>query len=212
MLLSRHQNAGQNYDIKVADSSFDNVAQFRYLGTTTTNQNLIQEEIKRRLNSGNDLLSSRLLSKNIKIRIYKTIILAVILYGCEAWSLTLREEYRLGVFGSEKDEVRGNWRKLHNGELHNLYSSPNIVRTTKSRRMRWAGQVSRVGEKRNACRILVGKPEGKRPLRRPRRRLVDNIIIDLRETGCYGMDWIELAQNREQWRALVNTLMNLRVP
>jgi hypothetical protein len=105
MLLSRHQNAGQNRDIKVANRSFENLSQFKYLGTTVTNQNLIQEEIKRRLSSGNacyhsvqNLLSSRLLSKNQKMRIYKTIILPVILYGCETWSLTLREEHRLRVF------------------------------------------------------------------------------------------------------------------
>jgi hypothetical protein len=105
MLLSRHQNVGQNQDIKIANRSFENVSQFKYLGTTVTNQNLIQEEIKSRLNSGNacyhleqNLLSSRLLSKNLKIRIYKTIILPVVLYGCETWSLTLREEHRLRVF------------------------------------------------------------------------------------------------------------------
>jgi hypothetical protein len=136
-----------------------------------------------------NLLSSRLLSKNIKIRIYKSIILPVVLYGCETWSLTLREEHRLRVFknrvlrrifGPKRDEVTGEWRKLHNEELHNLYSSPNIIRTIKSRRMRWAGHVARMGEYRNAYRILVGKPEGRRPLGRPRRRWVDNIKMDLR--------------------------------
>jgi hypothetical protein len=94
----------------------------------------------------------------------------------------------------------------------NLYSSPNIIRMIKSRRMRRAGQVARMREKRNACRILVGKPEGKRTLRRPRRRWVDNIKIDLREIGWNGMDWIDLAQERDQWRALVKTMMNFRVP
>jgi sorting nexin-29 len=104
MSMSRHQNAGQNHDTKLANTSFENVAQFRYLGTTVTNQNLIQEEIRRRLNSGNacyhsvqNLLSSRLLSKNTKTGIYKTVILRVVLYGCETWSLTLREEHRWGV-------------------------------------------------------------------------------------------------------------------
>jgi hypothetical protein len=123
------------------------------------------------------------LSKNIKIRIYKTIILPVVLYGCETWSLTLRDEHRLRVFenrvlrrifGPKRDDVMGDWRKLHNEELQNLYSSPNIIRMIKSRR-RWNGHVARMGEKRNAYRILVGKPEGKRPLGRPRRRWVDNI-------------------------------------
>jgi hypothetical protein len=94
------------------------------------------------------------------------------------------------------------WRKLHNEELHNLYSSPSIIRIIKSRRMRLAGHVARMGETRNAYRILVGKPEGKRPLGRPRRRWVDNIKMDLREIGWNGMDWIELAQDRDQWRAL----------
>jgi hypothetical protein len=103
-------------------------------------------------------------------------------------------------------------RKLHNEELHNLYSSPNIIRMIKGRRMRWAGHVARMGETRNAYRILVGKPEGKRPLRRQRRRLVDNIKMDLGEIGRDGRDWIELAQDRDQWRALVNTVKNLRDP
>jgi transcription termination factor 2 len=104
------------------------------------------------------------------------------------------------------------WRKLHNEELHNLYSSSNIIRMIMSGRMRWAGHVARMEEKRNAYRILVGKPERRRPLRRPRRRLVDNIKIDLRETGWDGVDWVDLAQDRDHWRALVNTVMNLRVP
>jgi hypothetical protein len=108
--------------------------------------------------------------------------------------------------------VRGCWRKLHIEELHNLYSSPRIIRMIKSRRMRWAGHVARMGEKKNAYRILVGKPEGKRPLGRPRRRWVDYIKIDIREIGWDGMDWIHLAQDRNQWVALVNTVMNLRVP
>jgi hypothetical protein len=134
MLLSRHQNAGQNLNIKIGDRSFENAAQFKYLRTTVTNQNLIQEEIKRRLNSGDacyhsvqNLLSSRLLSKNVKIRIYKTIILPVVLYGCETWSLTLREEHRLRrEFGSKRDDVVGGWRKLNKEELRNLYWSLSI--------------------------------------------------------------------------------------
>jgi hypothetical protein len=97
-------------------------------------------------------------------------------------------------------------------ELHNLYSSPSIIRTIKSRRMRWAGHVARMGEKRNAYRILLGKPEGKRPLGRSRRKWVDDIKMDLREIGWDGVDWIDIAQDRDQWRALVNTVLNLRVP
>ena len=130
------------------------------------------------------LLSSRLLSKNLKIEIYRTIILPVVLYGCENWSLTLREERRLRVFenrvfrrvfGSKRDEVTVEWRKLRNEELRGLYSLPNIVRVVKSRRMRWVGHVARMGEGRGLHRVLVGKTEGKRPLGRPRRRWEDNI-------------------------------------
>jgi hypothetical protein len=108
--------------------------------------------------------------------------------------------------------VTGGWRELHNEELHNSYSSPNIITMIKSRRMRWAVHVTRMGEKMNAYRIVVRKPEGKRPLGRPRRRWVDNVKIDLREIGWEIMDWIDLAQDRDQWRVLVNTVMNIRAP
>jgi hypothetical protein len=116
------------------------------------------------------------------------------------------------IFGSKRDEVTGGWRKLHNEELHNFYSSPSIVRMIKPRVMRWAGYVARMRENRNAYRILVRNPEGKRPLGRPRRRMVDNIKVDLRQIGWGGMDCIDLAQDRDQWRALVNTVISLRVP
>ena len=121
----------------------------------------------------------------------------VVLYGCESWSLTLREECRLRafenrvlrrIFGSKRDEVTGEWRKLHNEELNDLYSSPNIVRVIKSRRMRWAGHVARMVEKRGVYRDLVGKHEGKRPLRRPRRRWEDNIKMDFQEVEFGRMD------------------------
>jgi hypothetical protein len=116
------------------------------------------------------------------------------------------------TFGPMRDETIGGWTKLHNEEIHNLFFSPSIIRKIKSRRMRWAGNVARMEEKRNAYNILVGKPGGKRPLGRPRHRWVDNIKIDLREIGWGSMDWIDLAQGRDQWRALVNKAMNLRVP
>jgi hypothetical protein len=106
----------------------------------------------------------------------------------------------------------GEWRKFHNKELHDLNSSPSIIRIIKSRRMRWAGHVARMGEKRNVYRLLVGKPEGKRPLERPRRRCVDNIKMDLGEVGWGDVDWIDLAMDRNRWRALVNSVLNLRVP
>ena len=108
--------------------------------------------------------------------------------------------------------MTGEWRKVHNEELNDLYSSPNIVRLIKSRRVRWAGRVARMGERRGIYRVLVEKPEGKRPLWRHRRRLGDNIKMDLQEVGCGNMDWIELAEDRDRWRALVNVVMNPRVP
>jgi hypothetical protein len=113
------------------------------------------------------------------------------------------------IFGPKMEED-GSWRKLHNDELHSLYPSPNIVRVIKSRRMRWAGHVARMGEE--IYRILVGRPEGKRPLERPRRRWEDNIKMDLREIGIDGANWIRLAQDRAQWRAFVKTVLNLGVP
>ncbi|KAJ4446515.1 hypothetical protein ANN_13211 [Periplaneta americana] len=217
MIMSRDQNIVRNGNIKIGDLSFEEVEKFKYLGATVTNINDTREEIKRRINMGNacyysveKLLSSSLLSKNLKVRIYKTVILPVLLYGCETWTLTLREEHRFRVFenkvlrkifGAKRDEVTGEWRKLHNTELHALYSSPNIIRNIKSRRLRWAGHVARMGESRNAYRVLVGRPEGKRPLGRPRRRWEDNIKMDLREVGYDDRDWINLAQDRDRWRA-----------
>jgi hypothetical protein len=148
--MSRNQNAEQNHYIKVDNKSFESVEQFKYLGTTLTNRNSIQEEIKSRLKSGNacyhsvqDLLSSSLLSKNTKIKIYRIIILPVVLYGCETWSLKMMEERRLRVFenrvlrrifGPKRHGVTGEWRRLHNEELNDLYSSPNIIRVIKSRK------------------------------------------------------------------------------
>jgi hypothetical protein len=118
----------------------------------------------------------------------------------------------LKIFKPKKDAVARSWRKLHNEGLHNFYSLLSIIRMIKSRRARWAGHVARMGPKMNAYRILVGKPEGKRPLGRQRQRWVDNIKMDLREIGWGGMDWTALAQDRDQWRALVNTVRNLWVP
>jgi hypothetical protein len=115
------------------------------------------------------------------------------------------------IFGPKRDGVTGEWRKLHNEELHNLYSSPYIIRQIKSRRMRWVGHVAHMGEGRNVYRVLVGKPEGKSPLERPRHRWEDGIKIDLREIGWGGVEWIHLAQDRDHWQALVNAVMNLWV-
>jgi sorting nexin-29 len=161
MIMSRHPNSRQNQNIRIANESFENVVKFKYLGVTLTNQNDIHDEIKSRLNSGNaryysvqNLLSSCLISKNLKIKIYKTVIVPVVLYGCETWTFALGEEHGLRafenrvlrkIFGTMREEY-GSWRKLHNDELHNLFSSQNIVRVIRSRRMRWVGHVARLGE------------------------------------------------------------------
>jgi len=214
--------------VRIDNSTFERVEEFKYLGTTLTNPDSIPEEIKSRLRLGNacyhsvqNLLPSRLISKNLKIKIYRTIILTVVLYGCETWSLTLREERKLRVFenkvlrrifGPRRDEVTGEWRRLHNEQLNDLYSSPNTVRVIKSIRMRWAGHVARMDEERELYRVLLGKPERRRPLGIPRRRWVDNIRMDLQEVGSGYMDWIGLAQDRDRWRTLVSAIMNHRVP
>jgi hypothetical protein len=151
-------------------------------------------------------LSSCLVSKKVKIKIYKTVILPVVLYGCETWCLTLREEHRprvfekrvLRIFGPKMEEDRS-WRKLHNNEFHALYSSPNIVRMIKSRRMKWAEHVARMEEGRGVYRVFVGRSEGKRPVGRPRYRWEDNIRMNLREIDIDGANWIRLTQDRVRW-------------
>jgi hypothetical protein len=163
MIMSHHPNSGQNQNTRIANESSENVAQFEHLGMTLTNQNDIHDEIKIRFNLGNpcyhsvqNLLSSHLISKNLKIKIYKTVILPAVLYGCKTWSLTLKKEHRLRVFENRMMRIfrpkwveDGSWRKLHNDELHSLYSSLNIVRMIKSRRMRWGGgHVAHVGGER----------------------------------------------------------------
>jgi hypothetical protein len=200
--MSRSQKTGQKHSINTANRSFGDVAKFKYLGTTFTGKNCMHEEFTSRLNSVNacyrsvqSLLSSRLLSRNLNVKIYKTIILPVVLHGCETWSVTLREEHRLRVFeirvlrrifGPKRDKVAGEWSKLHNGELHNLYSSPDIIRQIKSRRMRWAGHVALKVEGRKVYKVLVGTPEGKRQLGRPKRRWEDGLKMDLRVIGWGG--------------------------
>jgi hypothetical protein len=145
------------------------------------------------------------MSGRTRVKIYKTIILPVLLHDCETLSLTLREEQRLRVsenrmlrrlFGPKRDEVTGGWRNLHNEELHGLYSSSSIIRAIKARRMTWAGPGARMGEMRGAYNSLVGRLEGRRPLGRLRRRWEDNIKIELREIGFGDVDWIHLARDR----------------
>ena len=179
MITSRRQNVTQNQNIVIGNLAFENVEKFRYLGVTVTNTNDIREEFKSRINMGNacyysleKMLSSRLLSKKLKVNTYKIIILPVVLYGCATWSLTLREEHRFRdlenkvlrmILGVRKTEITGEWRKIHKAELHALYSSPNVIRSLKSSRQRWAGHVACIEQSRNAYRVIVGKPEGKRP-------------------------------------------------
>ena len=157
----------------------------------------------------------------MKFKIYGTVILPFVLYGYETWCLTLREERRLRVFenrelrrifGPKRDKVTGEWRKLHNEELNDLYCSPNIFLVVNSRIMRWAGNVGRKRERRGTFSVLLGKPEEKRPLGRPRRRWENNIKMDFQEVDCGGMDWIDLAQDRDRWRTVVNAVTNPRVP
>jgi hypothetical protein len=212
MVMSYHLKSGQNQNIMTVNESFENVAKFKYLWMTVTNKNDIHNEIRSRLNVGNvcyysvqNLLSSYLIS----------VILPVVLYGSETWSLTLMEKQRLRVSENRvlrrifapKREEDGLWRKLHNDELHGLYSSLNIVRVIKSRRMRWVGHVAHMGEGRGIYVVLVGGP-----LRRPRHRWENNIKLDLREIGIDVVNWIQLAQGRVQWQAFVNTVINLWVP
>jgi hypothetical protein len=195
------------------------VEQFGYLGITLT------KKLKSRVKSGNvccqsvqNLLSSRLLSENIKIKVWRTRILLVVLYGCETWSLTLREEQRLRVFenrvlrrmfGCKRDEVSGKWRRLHN-EVHSaLYSSPNISRVIRSR-MRWSGHVARMGRGEVHIRFWCGDLREGDDLEDA--GVDGRIILKWIFRLCDGgMDWIDLAQDMGRWRALVNVVMNLRV-
>jgi hypothetical protein len=230
MLVDRLGEELDVSDLEVDNMIFEKVSIFKYLGGLLEDRKDmgIGAEIKQRLNSGNacfyalnKLLKSRDLSRNTKLRIYKTIILPVVLYGCETWALTRQQENRFRVFenkilrkifGAKRDEETGEYRRLHNQELEELFDSPSIIRVMKARRTRWAGHVARMGEERVARKILEGKPEGKRPLGRPRQRWEDNVKRDIFEVESDQVSWRELAQNREDWRACVNAvIMNFRV-
>jgi len=148
-------------------------------------------------------------------------ILHVVLHGFETWSFKLRKERRLRVFqnrllrrifGPKRDEETREWRKLQNEEPNDLYCSPSTVQVIKSRRMRWAGHVAHMGEKKGIYRVLMGEPGEKRPLGRPRRRWENNIKMKLQEVGCEGTGWIDVGQDRKRWRALVNAVWNPLVP
>ena len=166
----------------------------------------------------------RTYTEHIKFAAYKAfsfitffrVLLVPFFYGCRFCMLFFNflnyVFFLRRTFGPRRDEVTGEWRRLHNEELNDLNSSPNIVRVIKWRRVRWAGHVARMGEERGVYSVLVGKLEERRPLGRPRHRWVDNIRMDLQEVGCGYMDWIGLAQDRDRWRALVSAVMNLRVP
>jgi hypothetical protein len=205
------------------------VEAFKYFGTTLkTDQNSIQEEIKGRLNLGNacyhsvqNPLSSSLSSKNLKVKIYRNIILLVVLYECETWSLTLREKRSLRmfenrvlrrVFGPTRDEATGEWRKLYNEELNDLYPLPNIMRVVNSRKNEIGGVCGAYGRGERCAQGVGGEARGKEQLGRPRRKWEDNIKMDLKEVGGGWRDWMELGQDRNRWRTLVSTVKNLRVP
>ena len=168
------------------------------MGTALTYQNSMQEEIKSRLKSGNACYHSvQNLSSSSVLPTYSTITLPLVSHRCETWSFTLREECRLRVFqnrvlrrifGPKRDKLTVEWRKLHNEELNYLYTSLNIVWVIKSRRMRWAGHVAYMGDRRVVYRVLVGKPVGKRPLERLGHRWEDTIKMDLQEVRCGVMD------------------------
>ena len=167
-----------------------------------------------------NILSSSLLSKNMKIKIYRTIILPVVLYGCETWSVMLKEECGLRffenmmlkkLFGTKRGEVAGMWRRLRNKELYALNFSANIIRVIKWRRLRWAGHVARMKTSGGAYGVLVGKLEGSGSLWRPRRRWEDSITLDFQEVVWGGIDRIDLAEEWDRWRAPVNAVLNLRV-
>ena len=195
------------------------VGSFKYLGSTVTTNNLIDEEIRLRIGAGsrcswalNTTLKSRMLSKATKVQIYTTIIRPTVTYGCETWRLTKELERRLNVFersilrriwGPIYDEANGEWRRRHNHELRALTDFPPITNIVRSSRLRWAGHVARKEDGQLVKEVMVGRPLGTRPLGRPRKRWIDNVKEDLNTLGVNPNDWRLVAENRSTWRQLV---------
>jgi hypothetical protein len=228
MKMDRNELNPVYQSLTVAGKSFERVKEFAYLGALITDRNYIKSELKRRTRSGNacyysvqKLLATRLLSKKAKLIIYRSIILPVALYGCETWTLTREYENWFRVFenkvlrrihGPKRDDHTGEWRRLHNEELHSLHAAPDILRVIKSRRLRWAGQVAHMTDDRTVYRVMVGNLQGKRPVGRPRTRWADNVKKDLREVGLSEDDWMDRARDGSAWRGVVGAAMDFRAP
>lgn len=204
-------------DLHVNGITYKGVDKFKYLGCTITDTNRREDEIDIRIVNAlrctaalHKVLVSKLLSRSTKIRIYKTVIRPILMYGCETWTLTLKEENKLLV--AERKILRkilgptigedGEWRQRYNREIENIVSEPNIIGEIKSSRLRWLGHVERMGEDRAVRKAYLGQPSGRRPVGRPRYRWKDEVAKDLKELEV--SDWSELAQNREDWRTLMS--------
>lgn len=216
--MKRYKNTRiQRKDLHVGDKIYKGVAKFKYLGCTITDRNTREEEIEIRIQNAlrcsaalHKVLVSKLLSRSTKIRIYKTVIRPILMYGCEAWTLTLKEENRLLV--AERKILRkilgfvlrpdGSRRVLKNAEIEELVCQPNIIGETKAHRLRWLGHMERMGEDRSVKKAYLGRPTGRRPVGRPRYRWDDVVQADLRELRV--SDWRGAANDRDQWRSLVS--------
>jgi hypothetical protein len=216
--MKRYKNVKEKRkDLVLGETTYKGVEKFKYLGCTVTDTNTREEEINIRTQNAlrcaaalHKALVSKLLSRNTKIRIYKTVIRPILMYGCEIWALTLKEENRLlvterrilrKILGPAKKED-GGWRMRKNREIEEMVNEPNIIGETKAARLRWLGHITRMGEDRAVKRAYVGRPNGRRPVGRPRYRWRDEVEKDLRELRA--PDWLETAQERERWRSLVS--------
>ncbi|KAI5646743.1 hypothetical protein NE865_00998 [Phthorimaea operculella] len=204
-------------DLHVGGTVYKGVAKFKYLGCTVTDMNTREEEIDIRIQNAlrcsaalHKVLVSKLLSRRTKIRIYKTVIRPILMYGCETWTLTLKEENKLlvaerkilrKILGPVKN-LDGSYRVRKNAEIEDLVAEPNIIGETKAHRLRWLGHIERMEEDRSAKKAYLGKPYGRRPVGRPRYRWSDVVQSDLRD--LQAADWREAAQDRDKWRKLVS--------